>query len=197
MAKGNGQRRIWLKRQRERIYLEHFLAILELRAEQVIEGRDDGNEPDFTVLIQGQWIGIELTTLPRLRDRLGDHWLILRHWYWRMIRWLGRPFTGTRRLQPSQLPISSTVDQEDVDAVMRKKASKVHGYHSRRTLHQLWLLIHTDRLQPDGLLGVPQHSLYHASDFDRVWMSFYPTRRLVAIEPVYCQRKKVSVSAKQ
>lgn len=181
MAKGRGQRRIWLKRQRERIYLAHFLATIALHAEQIIEGQDDGQEPDFTVRIDGQWIGIELTTLPRLREGLGDHWLIARHWYWRLIRLLGRPFAGSRRPQSSHLPIRSVVSQADIHAVMDKKMLKINGYKRRRCLDQLWLLIHTDRLQPDGLLGFPTDALQHQSEFTQVWLSFYPTRRVVNV----------------
>lgn len=182
VGKGNGVMRMRQKRQRERIYLEHFLAVRQLHATELIEGRDDGKEPDFSVCIDDVWIGIELTTLPRLRDRLGNDWLMARRLYWQAMRVLGWPFSGARRLGQSALPVESYVVQHDIDAVMAKKADKVPHYHDRRPLDQIWLLIHTDRMQKDGLLGVPEQALQHPSNFDQVWLSFYPTRRVVHVQ---------------
>jgi hypothetical protein len=175
-AKGQGVRRRLQKRQRERIYLEHFLAVRQLHYQQLIDGQDDGHEPDFTARIDGKWVGIELTTLPRLRDRVGNHWLIPRRLYWRMVRALGWPFAGRRTLDLSLLPVSSQIQQADIDAVMQKKADKVSHYYDKRPLDQVWLLIHTDLLQNDGYLKPATTPLLHHSDFDQVWMSLYPAR---------------------
>jgi hypothetical protein len=181
-GKGNGLLRMRQKRQRERIYLEHFFAVRQLHATQLIEGRDDGQEPDFSVCLDGVWIGIELTTLPRLRDRLGNQALLSRRLYWQAMRWLGWPFSGARRVRRSGLLVQSTVLQSDIDAVMSKKADKVLHYQHRRPLDQVWLLIHTDRVQADGLLGLPDMALLHASAFDQVWLSVYPTRRVMQVQ---------------
>jgi hypothetical protein len=181
-GKGNGHLRRRQKRQRERIYLEHFLAVRQLQATQLIEGRDDGHEPDFSALIGGCWVGIELTTLPRLRDRLGNQWLRARRMYWQSMRLLGWPFSGARRLRRTALPVSSWITQDDIDAVMAKKADKVSHYQERRPLDQVWLLIHTDRIQDDGLLGLPEQPLQHQSPFDQVWVSVYPTRRVLDVQ---------------
>ncbi len=85
--KGNGQRRRWLKRQREWLYLEHFLAVQQWQPKRILEGQDDGHEPDFTLWLQGQVIGVELTTLPRLRDQMGNHQLRSRRLYWWLRSW--------------------------------------------------------------------------------------------------------------
>lgn len=180
--KGTGQRRRWLKRQREWLYLEHFLAVRQLQPQHIIEGQDDGHEPDFTLRLQGQWIGVELTTLPRLRDRIGSHQLRLRRGYWALMRHLGWPFAGTRpqRTLSGQM-VDSVIDQQDIDAVMQKKQHRLPHYHERRPLDQVWLLIHTDALQPRGLLQVGEAALQHRSGFDAVWLSRYPLRQLEVI----------------
>lgn len=89
-----------LKRQREWVYLAHFLAMLHLHPAKTISGTDDGNEPDFTCIFycdKGEYaIGIELTTLPRLRDRLGNDNLMLKRWYWQSLLQLSTKFTPTQ-----------------------------------------------------------------------------------------------------
>jgi hypothetical protein len=186
VAKGHGARRRLQKRQRERIYLEHFLAVRQLHCQQLIDGQDDGHEPDFSALIDGKWVGIELTTLPRLRDRVGNHWLVPRRMYWRLMRALGWPFAGRRALDLALLPISSEIEQADIDAVMQKKADKISHYYERRPLDQLWLLIHTDLVQSDGYLKPASQPLYHQSDFDQVRMSVYPARW---VDPIHRMRQ--------
>ena len=183
-TKGNGVRRRWVKRQREWLYLEHFLAVQALRPSRIIEGQDDGHEPDFTLLINGRWIGIELTTLPRLRDQIGEHQLRMRRLYWWLMRQLGWPLAGARATTEvvngaQALPIG----QADIDAVMQKKHHRVPHYRQRRHLDELWLLIHTDAMQADGLLAVGATPLHHGSAFDRVWLSRYPLRTLIDIDP--------------
>nr|WP_313060166.1 hypothetical protein [Moraxella sp. CTOTU49097] len=89
-----------LKRQREWVYLAHFLAMLHLHPAKTISGRDDGNEPDFTCIFycdKGEYkIGIELTTLPRLRDTLGNDNLMLKRWYWQSLLQLSTKLTPTQ-----------------------------------------------------------------------------------------------------
>ena len=89
-----------LKRQREWVYLVHFLAMLHLHPAKTISGTDDGNEPDFTCIFycdKGEYaIGIELTTLPRLRDRLGNDNLMLKRWYWQSLLQVSTKLTPTR-----------------------------------------------------------------------------------------------------
>lgn len=82
--KGGGARRERLKRAREWVYLTHFLAATGVRPDSIISGKDDGKEPDFTCIIGGRLVGIELTTLPRLRDNMGDKHLWLKRLYWRL-----------------------------------------------------------------------------------------------------------------
>jgi hypothetical protein len=52
----------------------------------IISGQDDGREPDFTLIFYQEgrlyYVGIELTTLPRLREQMGDTALIAKRWYW-------------------------------------------------------------------------------------------------------------------
>lgn len=194
VAKGNGARRRLQKRQRERIYLEHFLTVRQLHCQQLIDGQDDGHEPDFTARIDEQWVGIELTTLPRLRDRVGNHWLVARRLYWRAMRALGWPFAGRRGLDLWHLPISSQIEQTDIDAVMQKKADKISRYAERRPLDQIWLLIHTDLVQEQGYLKPATEPLYHQSDFDQVWISLYPARW---VEPIQRRRQEAWVQRVQ
>lgn len=181
-GKGQGRFRRLQKRRRERIYLEHFLTVRQLHVEQLIDGQDDGHEPDFSAKIDGKWIGIELTTLPRLRDRVGNHALLTRRWYWQMMRHLGWPFAGERPVLAPPHAALLWVSQEDIHAVMQKKADKVKQYQDRRPLDQVWLLIHTDHIQAHGRLMLPKHTLWHHSSFDQVWLSCYPTRHVVAVQ---------------
>lgn len=356
--KSASSRRMQLKRLRERVYLSHFLAINGIQPEHIICGKDDGKEPDFTLVIDNQYIGIELTTLPRLRDRMGDKHLSLKRWYWklranvagssmtrvwrtgcrvtnkglktcqrvqngvfhhlhyyaswclravfglpvvyshhdhrthhrhnhaqddqsqhshypdnhypdnhhhnhhqsnyrnsqhsnhqnsqlnvkkktqdnnhriqekpsaqplitnRVIRFpskhintktvsltqtINRPNKTSRKRQivgahlmavfvKKYLPLTSAftsalrlsqsvptkkprsfISQADIDAVMSKKAHKAAGYHRRRPLDALWLLVHTDSEQPAETLHLPIVPLYHDSDYDDVWITVYPT----------------------
>lgn len=88
-----------LKRLREWVYLTHFLAISKLHPTKTISGSDDGQEPDFTCIFiknnQPYTVGIELTTLPRLRDRLGNDNLMARRWYWQTLLQVNTHFTPT------------------------------------------------------------------------------------------------------
>lgn len=82
------------KRQREWVYLSHYLMISSLNPLHIISGQDDGREPDFTLIFYQQrrlyYVGIELTTLPRLREQMGDTALIAKRWYWQGWRMLAR-----------------------------------------------------------------------------------------------------------
>ena len=73
-----------LKRQREWVYLAHFLAMLHLHPAKTCSGTDDGNEPDFPCICysdKGDYaIGIQLTSLPRLRGRLCNDPLTFKLW---------------------------------------------------------------------------------------------------------------------
>ncbi len=185
--KGNGQRRRWLKRQREWLYLEHFLAVQQWQPQRILEGQDDGHEPDFTLWLQGQVIGVELTTLPRLRDQMGNHQLRSRRLYWWLMRQLGWPFAGSRRppAMPARAGAGSEITQTDIDAVLHKKKPRISHYRDRRPLDQLWLLIHTDAKQPEGPLTVQAAPLQHDSTFDQVWLSRYPLRQLVLVQGLH------------
>lgn len=194
-APGTGLLRRRLKRARERVYLEHFLACRGLVYRQLIEGMDDGREPDFSCLIEGKWIGIELTTLPRLRDRVGNHQLLWKRWYWRTIALTGlQPAPWVQRLERSvsfngrsaedwevmeNIPVP--ISQQDIDAVLSKKKRRYPAYLERRPLDELWLLIHTDQQQPEGVLVVETRALHHGSKFQQVWLSRYPSRELIRI----------------
>lgn len=230
-----------LKRQREWVYLTHFLATLQLLPQKTISGSDDGKEADFTCIFatnvdgkQGSYVvGIELTTLPRLRDRLGNDHLMLKRWYWQTQLQMVSGFTPTqlhlkngnylseqkinqhiavlpepsklsnwlragqdiglalgKKWLPSayvsdmtmaeNLPVDSVIDQQDIDAVMIKKASKAHNYRQRRKLDELWLLIHTNEQQENGILALEsEKSLYYDSNFDRVFLTRYPNQQLM------------------
>lgn len=235
-----------LKRQREWVYLAHFLALAQLHPLKTISGQDDGQEPDFTCVFAkhggGEYaIGIELTTLPRLRDRLGNDNLMLKRWYWQsLLQWhsrfhpsilaakcltastSGKVMTGASRpsralaasMQPLArhtwgnrvqqtvahtmrflpraflddmadsrgVPIDSLICQRDIDAVMAKKASKVEAYQSRRKLDAVWLLIHTNEQQENGVLAADVSTpLWHDSDFARVFVTLYPNAQLLEV----------------
>lgn len=262
-----------LKRQREWVYLAHFLALLQLHPRKTISGTDDGREPDFTCVFDldnqtqgnglGYHIGIELTTLPRLRDRLGNENLLLKRWYWQSLLQVNTRFTPVKLTQRplaakqgtdacpvnsmgnpmvwqhfhshnvitlpiaqseqggrtrtgrapklwylthqlpqrvakrlnlpnafladtndgrAQLPIDSIIAQGDIDAVMEKKAHKVAAYHQRRHLDEVWLLIHTNEQQENGVLEVDLATvLTHQSEFDRVFLTRYPNASVIQL----------------
>lgn len=181
----NSASRQVLKRQRERVYLAHFLAVSGLFPVRIISGSDDGQEPDFTCVFykNAKWyyIGIELTTLPRLRDRLGNEGLMLKRWYWQLVKWLplgmGKWLMRWADGQASDTAtIDSVITQADIDAVMAKKASKVTAYKQRRQLDEVWLLIHTNEQQENGRLVLGNEPLHHHSDFDSVVLTLYPNQ---------------------
>lgn len=310
--KKHRSRRIRLKRLRERVYLSHFLAVNGIQPEHIICGEDDGKEPDFTLIIDNQYIGIELTTLPRLRDRMGNKHLLLKRWYWKVraklsvtlfakmkricrhvtyLRYrqtlhhyhsydshhqhfshyqqhfhhkrhqktqhhylasLARQNTSLRSTHKhkhknnadnqnttdtdysetvitfpkarhhlfsrlsgyvhtvfasvfsrSYQPIDQTdkplsfISQADMDAVMSKKAHKAQGYHRRRPLDALWLLVHADGEQPDVEMSLPAESsvpICHDSEYDEVWVTVYPKRLSYKVAAAY-QVTTVSVAA--
>lgn len=253
-----------LKRQREWVYLTHFLAEFGWHPAKTFSGSDDGKEPDFTCVFhsdQGDYyVGIELTTLPRLRDRLGNDNLMLKRWFWQsklqvstkftptMIKfkqdsdakpsimqadsqpsldaffdtasntvttkenvinqftpkksntksvnvgmliqqrvaksmsWLPSAFFMDMTADDSDFPIDSVISQADIDAVMAKKASKVAAYQQKRPLDEVWLLIHTNEQQENGLLVVePDADLHHHSEFNRVFLTLYPSQRILQV----------------
>ncbi|WP_230657503.1 hypothetical protein [Psychrobacter sp. I-STPA10] len=201
------------KRQREWVYLCHYLAITGLDPVHIISGQDDGQEPDFTLVFYWQqrfyYVGVELTTLPRLRDQMGDKGLISKRWYWQSLQIMAKHQAALDEQQYFQLPITtlympatifeqrlqylphSAITQKDVNAVMDKKAHKVPNYQIRRTLDELWLLIHTDKYQPTSILTVPkttvqtskskQLKLTHHSGFNRVHITRYPSHKLIDV----------------
>lgn len=234
-----------LKRLREWVYLTHFLAISKLHPTKTISGSDDGQEPDFTCIFlkddKPYYVGIELTTLPRLRDRLGNDNLMARRWYWQTLLQMNTHFKPTNTSQkpipsvtpysdkgfadavinphepllhkglqkggqqlqklisktmrwlPSAfftdmadavtLPIDSLVTQADIDAAMAKKAHKVTSYQQRRHLDEIWLLIHTNEQQENGVLQfLHDQTFTHHSDFDQVFVTFYPSDMLLSIQ---------------
>lgn len=226
-----------LKRLREWVYLTHFLAISKLHPTKTLSGSDDGQEPDFTCIFLKQGkpytVGIELTTLPRLRDRLGNHSLMTRRWYWQTLlqvnthfkptdfeqtltpflpknsreplakphqtleqtlsqtlqhtiaktmRWLPSAFF-TDMADAVTLPVDSLVTQADIDAVMAKKAHKVASYQHKRKLDETWLLIHTNEQQENGVLRfLHDQTFSHDSEFDQVFLTFYPSDMMLQIE---------------
>lgn len=234
-----------LKRLREWVYLTHFLAISKLHPTKTISGTDDGQEPDFTCVFLKNGkpynVGIELTTLPRLRDRLGNDNLMARRWYWQTLLQINTHFkpshfeqnfvpflpsstsknlnntaqqaivsphktllqqasagmqktiAKTMRWLPSAfftdmadavtLPIDSLVTQADIEAVMAKKAHKVKAYRQKRHIDEIWLLIHTNEQQENGVLRFLHDQIFgHGSEFDRVLMTFYPSDMLLVID---------------
>lgn len=217
------------KRQREWVYLCHYLAITGLDPVHIISGLDDGQEPDFTLVFYWQqrfyYVGVELTTLPRLRDQMGDKGLIAKRWYWQSLQIMAKQQAALDEQQYFQLPITtlymptiifeqrlqylphSPITQKDVDAVMDKKSHKVSSYKTRRQLDELWLLIHTDKYQPESILTVPKPSvlsktksknksksksaklanpttatLTHHSGFNRVHITRYPSHKLIEVD---------------
>lgn len=205
------------KRQREWVYLCHYLAITGLEPVHIISGQDDGLEPDFTLVFDQQhkpssrlyYVGIELTTLPRLRDQMGDQGLIAKRWYWQGLQVMAKQRPPLALQQDSlshfQTPMMtlympadefeqhlqhlphSPITQVDVDAVMQKKAHKVLTYQTRRVLDELWLLVHTDKYQPDCILTAPKATsksrqmLMHSSGFDNVQITRYPSHKLIQV----------------
>ena len=201
------------KRQREWVYLCHYLAITGLDPVHIISGLDDGQEPDFTLVFYWQqqfyYVGVELTTLPRLRDQMGDKGLITKRWYWQSLLIMAKQQADLDEQQYLQLPMTtlympatifeqrlqylahSAITQKDVDAVMDKKSHKVPSYKTRRKLDELWLLIHTDKYQPQSILTVPKSAaqpsklanptLSHHSNFDRVHITRYPSHKLIEV----------------
>lgn len=207
-----------IKRQREWVYLSHYLAIEGLDPVYIISGNDDGREPDFTLIFSKNreliYIGIELTTLPRLRDRMGEDDLIAKRWYWQGLQVMARQRIKTQEgmrcyengcypnFERFKLPVKtlymptnqflkrrkqvtlSRITQQDVNDVMSKKAHKVDGYHARRPLDELWLLVHTDKYQPDCILTEPNPrvSLTHTSGFDQIHITRYPSHKVLKVE---------------
>lgn len=207
------------KRQKEWVYLSHYLAIQGLDPVHIISGKDDGNEPDFTLVFwendQLVYIGVELTTLPRLRTQMSDTGLIAKRWYWQAVNLVAKQnLEGNlydnengyliserfkKPMKTAYMPQNkfkeyrkgrsiSIITQEDVDQVMKKKQSKTNAYHSRRPLNELWLLIHTDKYQPDTILSFERSkqtghdlALTHSSGFDNVQITCYPSYRTLNV----------------
>lgn len=202
---GSGSRQNQSKRQREWIYLCHYIAINGLNPLHIISGQDDGREPDFTLIFYQQsrlyYVGVELTTLPRLRDQMGEKDLIAKRWYWQGLQVMAKRRQKQPSFQRFRLPVKtlymptdtfnqrlkhlprSIISQSDIDAVMKKKAHKVSAYVTRRPLDELWLLVHTDKFQPDSILTDSHHSieLYHRSNFDQVHVTRYPSHKIIQV----------------
>lgn len=209
-----------IKRQKEWVYLSHYLAISGLDPVYIISGMDDGNEPDFTLVFwendQLVYIGLELTTLSRLRTQMSDTGLITKRWYWQAINLVAKQnkekylydnengyLIAERFKKPMKtayMPQNkfkeyrkgrsiSIITQTDVDEVIKKKQPKINSYHNRRQLNELWLLIHTDKYQPDTILSLERSkqighdlSLTHNSDFDNVQITCYPSYRMINVQ---------------
>lgn len=209
-----------IKRQKEWVYLSHYLVIEGLDPVHIISGKDDGNEPDFTLVFceneQMIYIGVELTTIPRLRTQMSDSGLITKRWYWQALNLVAKQNMErqindsesdyliaerfTKPMKTAYMPQDkfkeyrkgrsiSIITQQDVDEVMKKKQPKVDAYHSRRQLNEIWLLIHTDKYQPDTILSFErskktgQHlALKHNSDFDKVQITCYPSYRMLNVQ---------------
>ncbi|WP_434353551.1 hypothetical protein VH441_00545 [Psychrobacter sp. HD31] len=202
------------KRQREWIYLTHYLAITGLNPIHIISGNDDGREPDFTLVFYHDsrlyYVGVELTTLPRLRDNMGDKALISKRWYWQSLHKIARLREKEENLETGaasqsvmyhydrfRVPMStlympaeefakrpskkSMISQDDMDAVMEKKAHKVEAYHTRRPLQELWLLVHTDKYQPENVLTAPDYKLFHDSGYDQIHVTRYPSHKVINV----------------
>ena len=206
-----------IKRQREWIYLTHYLAIQGLNPIHIISGEDDGREPDFTLIFYDEglyYVGVELTTLPRLRDQMGENGLIGKRWYWQSLQAMakkradssdnpqdGSPYSRFRlpvktlympaddfakrqaniQQNPQRRKDVLPITQTDVDAVLSKKSHKASAYHTRRPLDELWLLVHTDKYQPNGILQSSEQRLTHDSDFDQIHITRYPSHKVVGV----------------
>jgi hypothetical protein len=201
------------KRQREWVYLSHYLMISGLNPLHIISGKDDGREPDFTLIFYRQsrlyYVGIELTTLPRLWDQMGETALIAKRWYWQGLQAMAKQQQQQASYLNFRLPVKtlymstdssnkrlcqlprSQITQIDIEAAMQKKAHKVSAYHKRRPLDELWLLIHTDKYQcqqqyqPSYILAEPAAAtqLSHSSNFDQVHITRYPSHKLIEVIP--------------
>lgn len=209
-----------IKRQKEWVYLSHYLAIEGLDPVHIISGKDDGNEPDFTLVFceneQMVYIGVELTTIPRLRTQMNDTGLITKRWYWQALNLVAKQnmerhinegennyLIAERFKKPMKTAYMpqdkfkesrkgrsiSIITQKDVDEVMKKKQPKTNSYHNRRQLNELWLLIHTDKYQPDIILSLERSEqiggdlpLMHNSDFDKVQITCYPSYRMLNVQ---------------
>lgn len=78
---------------------------------------------------------------------------------------------------------------------MGKKAHKAAGYHRRRPLDALWLLVHTDGKQPDMEMVLPFETskpLHHDSQFDEVWITVYPKTLSYKVTPAYAVKQGVA-----
>lgn len=206
LSKSNGSsRQNQTKRQKEWIYLCHYIAISGLNPLHIISGQDDGQEPDFTLIFYQHsrlyYVGIELTTLPRLRDQMGEEALIAKRWYWQGLQVMAKQRQKMPSYQRFKLPVQtiympsddynqrlaqlphSIISQADIDAVMQKKAHKVVGYQTRRPLDELWLLVHTDKYQPESILTSAKKplALFHGSGFDQVQVTRYPSHKIINV----------------
>lgn len=203
---GSSSRQNQSKRQREWVYLSHYIAVNGLNPLHIISGKDDGREPDFTLIFYQQsrlyYVGVELTTLPRLRDQMGEAALIAKRWYWQGFQVMAKRRQKQASYQRFRLPVKtlymptddffgkrlcrlprSVITQQDIDAVMEKKAHKVAAYHTRRPLDELWLLVHSDKFQPDCILTGPSPTvnLTHQSGFDQVQITRYPSHKIIKV----------------
>ena len=98
------------------------------------------------------------------------------------MRWLPSAFFTDMADENEDLPIDSYINQSDIDAVMSKKAHKVQAYRKKRALDEVWLLIHTNEQQEKGVLTFnPSEVLHHGSEFNRVFLTLYPTTTLLQI----------------
>ena len=215
LNKPNGSsRQNQTKRQKEWIYLCHYIAISGLNPLHIISGQDDGQEPDFTLIFYQHsrlyYVGVELTTLPRLRDQMGEEALIAKRWYWQGLQVMAKQRQKMPSYQRFKLPVQtiymptddynqrlaqlphSIVSQTDIDAVMQKKAHKVAGYQTRRPLDELWLLVHTDKYQPESILTSAKKplALFHDSGFDQVQVTRYPSHKIINVHKIINLLKK-------
>ena len=98
------------------------------------------------------------------------------------MRWLPSAFFADMADENEDLPIDSYINQSDIDAVMSKKAHKVQAYHKKRALDEVWLLIHTNEQQEKGVLTFDTSEvLHHGSEFNRVFLTLYPTTTLLQV----------------
>lgn len=164
-----------LKRLREWVYLTHFLAMGKLHPTKTISGTDDGQEPDFTCVFlkngKPYTVGIELTTLPRLRDRLGNHSLMARRWYWQTLLQVNTHFKPTdvkQRLTPFIHPFSNADKDKPIvsphDSVTQKVSENVQKTIAK-TMRWLPSAFFTDMAEA---VTLPVDSLVTQADIDAV-----------------------------